>query len=227
VRRTGKRGYLAPEQFTSEWDYISSDIVPDRTRIAGKYSWKTNLWHVGCIMWSMITHKYLPRGPVPEEVDMTRLAPVDNPPIATRWAPGRPGRTRRRPGVPFGSPIRPVTKWTYGNYVCRDSDGIFREADPELRTLVMRFMMDDPADRPEMEEIEEIIERKLNQRWRRDTRQARNLFETPPAHRERTAAAMADVSSFLLNIIVCESADMLSQFLADRIPNVNLRYSLP
>ncbi|KAK0655147.1 hypothetical protein B0T16DRAFT_5609 [Cercophora newfieldiana] len=50
--------WLTPEQFSQEWDRISHhprDAPPPGVRVAGNYSWKTNLYAIGQIMWCLIT----------------------------------------------------------------------------------------------------------------------------------------------------------------------------
>ncbi|KAB5545793.1 kinase-like domain-containing protein [Coniochaeta sp. 2T2.1] len=59
-RRAGKTRYLTPEQFTEEWDYIKGAPVdeaadPNVADTAGNYSWWTNLYQVGQVMWQLIT----------------------------------------------------------------------------------------------------------------------------------------------------------------------------
>ncbi|KAK3319613.1 kinase-like domain-containing protein [Cercophora scortea] len=68
-RKCGKRGgYYAPEQFHPEWNYIHG-LPSMETRftptVAGRYSWKTNLYWVGLIMWSLVTLHRPPRAPHP------------------------------------------------------------------------------------------------------------------------------------------------------------------
>ncbi|KAK3382176.1 kinase-like domain-containing protein [Lasiosphaeria ovina] len=64
TRERGKELYYTPEQFTSEWDHVETlpaDLQPTGARIAGNYTWKTNLFQVGMIMWSMITLRWNPQ----------------------------------------------------------------------------------------------------------------------------------------------------------------------
>ncbi|KAK3365437.1 hypothetical protein B0H63DRAFT_515845 [Podospora didyma] len=47
----GKTGFIPSEQFTEEWDYIPRvplEMNPP-AQVAGKYSWKTNLYQMGCV----------------------------------------------------------------------------------------------------------------------------------------------------------------------------------
>ncbi|KAK3392759.1 hypothetical protein B0H63DRAFT_515976 [Podospora didyma] len=57
TRLRGKTGFIPSEQFTEEWDYIPRvplEMNPP-AQVAGKYSWKTNLYQMGCIMGNLIT----------------------------------------------------------------------------------------------------------------------------------------------------------------------------
>ncbi|KAK0735165.1 hypothetical protein B0T26DRAFT_671343 [Lasiosphaeria miniovina] len=50
TRMRGKELYYTPEQFTSEWDHVETlpaGLQPAGARIAGNYTWKTNLFQVG------------------------------------------------------------------------------------------------------------------------------------------------------------------------------------
>ncbi|KAK3346135.1 kinase-like domain-containing protein [Lasiosphaeria hispida] len=64
-RYFGKAGWLTPEQFTAEWNWV--DILPDGAKVAGQYGWKTNLWSMGMVMWCLMTHCAPPDGPYPGE----------------------------------------------------------------------------------------------------------------------------------------------------------------
>ncbi|KAK4443694.1 hypothetical protein QBC34DRAFT_416572 [Podospora aff. communis PSN243] len=135
TRIIGKpRGYwLAPEQFTEEWDMVTRlpmDAPPPRIRIAGNYSWKTNLYNIGTIMWCLIT-RFEP--PVPAY-----------------------GENYGSYGGDFED-INPV-KHSYGGFL---NKGSFEDVDPDLRNLVIECMSDDPADRPRMEKMYKIIEKKV------------------------------------------------------------------
>jgi hypothetical protein len=148
-------------------------------------------------MWDLITHCYPPpNGP--------RIETVRQHPGTKRWnivqvAGTRVGRPRRAAaGV----------KWTWGAFLLDTmlSDGhtqrLFHDTDVDLRELVMRCMMDDPADRPGMQELERIFEQKLRGRWRgvesdgqlRGDAQTTSLFVGPAPHRVRPQAELDAVS---------------------------------
>ncbi|KAL1856331.1 hypothetical protein Daus18300_010816 [Diaporthe australafricana] len=65
-RKMGKVENHVPEQFTKDWDYL--DGPPSRTNepVAGKYSWNSNLYAIGNVMWQLLTHSctLLPPNPV-------------------------------------------------------------------------------------------------------------------------------------------------------------------
>ncbi|RYP21524.1 hypothetical protein DL765_002160 [Monosporascus sp. GIB2] len=56
LRSYGKHGFLAPEQFCEDWDYLASNSNSVRTHhIAGNYGPHTNIWAVGLTMECLIT----------------------------------------------------------------------------------------------------------------------------------------------------------------------------
>ncbi|RYP50983.1 hypothetical protein DL768_003567 [Monosporascus sp. mg162] len=56
LRSYGKHGFLAPEQFCEDWDYLVSNSNSVRTHhIAGNYGPHTNIWGVGLTMECLIT----------------------------------------------------------------------------------------------------------------------------------------------------------------------------
>ncbi|RYO94531.1 hypothetical protein DL763_004038 [Monosporascus cannonballus] len=56
LRSYGKYGFLAPEQFCEDWDYLVSNSNSVRTHhIAGNYGPHTNIWAVGLTMECLIT----------------------------------------------------------------------------------------------------------------------------------------------------------------------------
>ncbi|KAI0142448.1 kinase-like protein [Hypoxylon sp. NC0597] len=67
LRRMGKNGYLAPEQFGVEWEHIAP-TKPDgwelsEQKIAGYYGSWTNIWGIALTMWQLITKFYPPVPP--------------------------------------------------------------------------------------------------------------------------------------------------------------------
>jgi len=63
-------GLLSPEQFSEEWDYIGSTPALEtkfKPKIAGQYSWKTNLFQVGLVRpcHFLPTHPSTPSSPLP------------------------------------------------------------------------------------------------------------------------------------------------------------------
>ncbi|KAK0633781.1 kinase-like domain-containing protein [Immersiella caudata] len=135
TRIIGKpRGYwLQPEQFSQEWDTVSRlplDAPPPRVRIAGNYSWKTNLYAIGTIMWCLVT-RFEPPCPAYGADVMAYTGDVED--------------------------INPE-KHSYAAFLNR---GTFDHVDPDLRTLIIECMSDDPADRPRMADMYKRIEKKV------------------------------------------------------------------
>ncbi|KAK4643692.1 hypothetical protein QC761_405870 [Podospora bellae-mahoneyi] len=67
-RVRGKFSYWAPEQFSEEWDYVEAlphDILPPDHVVAGKYSWKLNLWQAAQSMVTLLTGMYPESPPIP------------------------------------------------------------------------------------------------------------------------------------------------------------------
>ncbi|KAK4443351.1 hypothetical protein QBC34DRAFT_443402 [Podospora aff. communis PSN243] len=154
----GKRGFYTPEQFSTEWEHLTANTfqnadappVGNATQVAGQYDWRTNLYGIGMVMWCLITQSMPPVGPVPEQVD------DPNPPNPNPPNPNPNLRRSRRHRGP--TPL--AKKWTYGRYIVEDNP-LFDHIDLELRTLVMRCMMDNPNDRPGLQEMEAIFDRNV------------------------------------------------------------------
>ncbi|EAQ84579.1 predicted protein [Chaetomium globosum CBS 148.51] len=69
------------EQFTQEWDYVPYDRTPwmmeELPRVAGNYSWKTNLFQMGLVMLSLITKHSPARPPLPQRIYIPPFNPFD------------------------------------------------------------------------------------------------------------------------------------------------------
>ncbi|KAA8629285.1 hypothetical protein SMACR_08761 [Sordaria macrospora] len=57
-RKNGKTGYFLPEQFTREWEAVVDPPDAQNARVAGQYSWKSNLWQFGMV--SPVLRAHLP-----------------------------------------------------------------------------------------------------------------------------------------------------------------------
>ncbi|KAH6617373.1 hypothetical protein F5144DRAFT_624109 [Chaetomium tenue] len=81
LRDSAKRSYCTPEQFTQEWDYVPYDRTPwmmeELPRVAGNYSWKTNLFQMGLVMLSLITKHSPPKPPLPQRIYIPPFNPFD------------------------------------------------------------------------------------------------------------------------------------------------------
>ncbi|KAK3690431.1 hypothetical protein B0T22DRAFT_441821 [Podospora appendiculata] len=160
VRKCGKRGgFYAPEQFHPEWNYIHGlpalelRLTPT---VAGRYSWGTNLYWVGLIMWSLVTLHRPPRAP----------HPYHSIPVVTTY-----DKTKWR------------EHWTYGGYMYSDR---WKHIDAELRRTIAACMSDVPEDRPDMRELWDLIQRKTHDasQWPDEDDEAtrmwaRDFFEEP------------------------------------------------
>lgn len=72
-------------------------------------------------------------------------------------------------------------KWSYGGYVNAPR---FNHVDEDLRLVIVHLMMNNPADRPTLAELNRIVREKIEGPWPHesdnDTRKwARKFFETP------------------------------------------------
>ncbi|KAK4166327.1 kinase-like domain-containing protein, partial [Cladorrhinum sp. PSN259] len=132
-RGRGKKGYLAPEQFTTEWGMARiqelRNIPPRRWKdvhpsyepdVAGKYSHKTNIFQLGHVMYNIITRYRMPESP-PEPV--------------IYW---------HDPAHPFQAGHPPAR--THAGMLLLDQH--FGHVDPYLRDLVIRMMYENPDRRP-------------------------------------------------------------------------------
>lgn len=132
-RMMGKPQFFLPEQFTQEWDFQAS-INLDYLRneeTAGNYHWWSNLYQVGWIMWSLITHCYPPAPPP--------LWPYQYPAI--------------------GDDDEDVTVkgYTYGGHLVNEA---YTDYDRSLREIIMRMLDHNPRHRPSMMYMEEVLAEK-------------------------------------------------------------------
>ena len=141
-------------------------------------------------MWSLITQHQPPDVPIPEVVTAQ---------------PGWTGQGVRRSRKKSFNPPR---GWTYGNLLrkqetCPRRERVIDAVDEDLRTLIMRCMMDNPMDRPDLDELRMVIDAKLKKGWRgrnsaRETRngaQAQMLWADPPSHDQRFDYELEQVGS--------------------------------
>ncbi|KAK4449672.1 kinase-like domain-containing protein [Podospora aff. communis PSN243] len=119
ARSGGKLGYMVPEQFSEEWDWV--DLLPDSQihKVAGNFGSHTNVFQIGLIMYAAITQCQTPDvGAPPPDI------------FADIW---------------LGGPMALVNGWTYGSYL---DSGNFDDVSYELRYLVKQCLCDDPSHRP-------------------------------------------------------------------------------
>ncbi|ROV98751.1 hypothetical protein VMCG_06765 [Cytospora schulzeri] len=55
LRRRGKRSCYLPEQTSEEWDYVHDLAGLRRHQVAGNFGAASNVFHVGVVMWQLIT----------------------------------------------------------------------------------------------------------------------------------------------------------------------------
>lgn len=160
-RRQGKDDYRTPEQFTQEWETVDqlpgrkprgTTLPPSLTNpqlatgapddatpvdTAGLYTWKNNLYQLALSMYSIITKRMPPKGPVATNISIT-IHPQAPPPNPFNPAPIRP-------------PPYTKTARTYGGYLLKDRD--FPHIDRRLREIIAQCMCEKPLDRPSWEEL--------------------------------------------------------------------------
>ncbi|KAK3989892.1 hypothetical protein QBC44DRAFT_395343 [Cladorrhinum sp. PSN332] len=166
VRACGKayNGWLSPEQFHEEWDYLKNPLPGRETdprtkpKIAGQYGWRTNVYWLGLVMFNLITRFHPPPRPIPYSMGSEYITDE------------RTGQKRQR------------DPWTYGGYLMHHR---FKgQVDPDLLKTVCYCMTDDPEHRPSLEDLSRKISYKIAQDWPGEddgaTREwARGFFEKP------------------------------------------------
>lgn len=141
-RLAGKPQIFVPEQFTQEWEYeaaIDRDHL-QREDTAGNYHWWSNLFQVGWIMWSLITHAY---PPVPPTMCSYEYA---NPELGQGGGGGG--------GLDDDAGDDTVYGFTYGAQLMEDEYG---EYDTSLRSLLMRLLDHNPTQRPKLLWLERTL----------------------------------------------------------------------
>ncbi|KAK3497442.1 uncharacterized protein B0T23DRAFT_438332 [Neurospora hispaniola] len=154
-------GWLSPEQFHPEWDYIKytpSTTVNFTPTIAGNYTWKTNLYWIGQVMWCLVTLHKPSRMPFPYWI-------TDHRP---------PGRRRSRAETQGRF-------WSWGGLVNHTR---YNHIDEDLRAAIVLCMADSPAMRPEAKQLWDWIHEKTSSEWEGlsedEARQwAARFFESP------------------------------------------------
>ncbi|KAK3950105.1 hypothetical protein QBC32DRAFT_399746 [Pseudoneurospora amorphoporcata] len=142
-------GWLAPEQFHPEWDYIKYTpltAVNIHPNIAGNYTWKTNLYWVGQIMWCLVTLHKPSRMPFPYWVKDLR------PPSHRR------GRAQSTEEDDQGNP----RFWSWGGLL---NHARYNHIDEDLRAAIVLCMADQPALRPEAKQLWDWIHEKTTTEW--------------------------------------------------------------
>ncbi|KAK3332386.1 hypothetical protein B0T19DRAFT_473287 [Cercophora scortea] len=198
-----KHEFATPEQFTQEWELITTTprayhlATAHPVHVAGHYSHKTNLYQIACVMYEAITLTKLPKRPLPTAIDLRR--------------------------IPNRNPI------TYGAYLLNQR---FGRVSWRLRKLVMECMLERPADRPSLREVQRVIRKAIR---RRPLTQAQKrvhqlwwdaaVGEPTPVRNPRVGRRVVDRpgAPYVRNINGLD-AWINSDFAADQIPVLRPRY---
>ncbi|KAI1377846.1 kinase-like protein [Hypoxylon crocopeplum] len=139
-RALGKAGFLTPEQFGSEWDYIEPD--PNGPQVseqdmAGNYGSATNVWGMGLLMWIIITQNDPPQPPQPQIPPGVVIPPNNN---------GNPRSIDQI--IRATNPDMPISYCP----LLMDGDS-YGFVDEELRRTVYQCMYHRPSHRPTVEAL--------------------------------------------------------------------------
>ncbi|KAI1645119.1 kinase-like domain-containing protein [Daldinia loculata] len=136
-RAVGKSSYLAPEQFSADWDTIPGDTdgpEAGENPVAGSYSAATNVWGIALTMWIIITQRQPPSPPQPQI-----------PPGV--YIPGG------RHAVNIDDALRGMNPNLPISYCPLLMDGQFNNVDEDLRRTIYQCMYHNPSHRPTVEEL--------------------------------------------------------------------------
>ncbi|KAK0748369.1 hypothetical protein B0T21DRAFT_302864, partial [Apiosordaria backusii] len=146
-RAVGKvySGYLYPEQFHAEWDYMhaylpSEETNPDHiSAVAGEYSYRSHIYQIGLIMWSMITLRKFALYPFPYSCfEKDVVDPKTGQAVVKQ-------------------------NWGYGGYL---QDRMWEKYyDPDLLELVTACMLEEPNERPTLQDLKWRIDSKVQADW--------------------------------------------------------------
>ncbi|KAJ4403108.1 hypothetical protein N0V82_010703 [Gnomoniopsis sp. IMI 355080] len=144
LRCRGKTQYLQPEQFTREWEYRAA---LDRAHLsmestAGNYHWWSNLYHIGWIMWSLVTQCF---PPVPPRALPYTYANEDPSSLSAATGGG---------GVGLDDGGQFVNGHTYGMHIMAEE---FDDYDFELRLQILRCLDHVATNRPKMGWFEAVL----------------------------------------------------------------------
>ncbi|CCC07881.1 unnamed protein product [Sordaria macrospora k-hell] len=124
-------------------DLVNTSFTPE---IAGQYSWKTNLYWIGQVMWCLVTLHKPSRMPFPYWIRDVR-PPED-----------RRGRAQATEKGLYGE----LGFWSWGGLV---NHSRYSQIDEDLRSAIVLCMADKPAHRPEAKQLWDWIEKKTTQEW--------------------------------------------------------------
>ncbi|KAK0616767.1 hypothetical protein B0T14DRAFT_588992 [Immersiella caudata] len=146
TREFGVPAYYTPEQFTEEWDAVN--FLPDwqHNYVAGRYSWKTNLYQIGLVMYNAITLRQCAGGSSRLRWDTYNLPDLS--------------------GVPHGPwPFTQRKSWSVDLVQLNNSLGVNAYSN-DLIELVQLCLCDKPESRPDPRYVLEVIAWRLdNHPW--------------------------------------------------------------
>ena len=168
IRRTPQQ-----EQFTEEWDWVKNypREKPETTGTAGEYSWRTNLFHIGLTMQSLITLHAPPHRPKAWRYKWT---PLEDPSEDSEPGPDPFGHDTQRKKLTLKiardaqgkatraktkePPLGPGERWAYSYGWPLRMKPFVDGVDKLLLKLVWRCLSHKPTDRPSLEELMGFVE---------------------------------------------------------------------
>ncbi len=146
MRTFGKTYFLAPEQWSGEWEIVKDLPSTAGTTVAGLYNDKTNVYQVGGVMMCVMLLSLPEDLTVPSQLIM-EMVRVFN------WTHPR-----------YPSPPRRAKRDLTTRAWALDRDPTALQLYPwRLRELVMRCMAYNPAERPDPEELVDLIETRISE----------------------------------------------------------------
>ncbi|KAL1836117.1 hypothetical protein VTJ49DRAFT_5562 [Mycothermus thermophilus] len=174
-REKTPRDKKAQKKFSEEWDYLplaEGPFSPFRRplpKTAGNFSWATNLFHVGLIMFTLATRCYPPLPPQPGRIWIPPLEAKDE--DNDDWYPITPQQPRDPRGdalVPPGQVDPDETRYPRPIRYAADTRWrrvwSLRRLSIKLRRLIAWCLCDDPYYRPRLRRLEKEIEHAMRRK---------------------------------------------------------------
>lgn len=189
------------EQFTAEWDWVANNpteqvfvteedrqgdiLPPPPIEIAGKYSFKTNLYQLALVS-SLPSHRHTPSTPPTPSLTPTTQCMISAITFHLPSLPPFPGKMQ----ITDPQDGARKTVWSYGAYILGPR---YRKVDPKLRHLVAWCLCEKPAHRPPLGDLLRKVDEYLAaKRWGPDNsnetmqRFMRRNVDLPPPPKNRT-----------------------------------------